>query len=159
MNTDRVSRWLTLGANLAVLASIVFLAIEIRQNTEMTRAQITQGRAENALYLADMQINSDYIPDIVVKVGNGEELTPAERFRYTVYLRATLRNQDNNIQQYNQGLLGEHIPRTISGVVHEILVGNPEGRAYWERSKIAYSDEFVEFVDSVIAETEMSISE
>ena len=54
MDTERLSRWLTLGANLAVLASIVFLAIEIQQNTEMTRAQITQSRAETAISLAEM---------------------------------------------------------------------------------------------------------
>jgi hypothetical protein len=32
MKTERLNQWLTLGANLAVFASILFLAVEIRQN-------------------------------------------------------------------------------------------------------------------------------
>ena len=32
MNTENLNRWLTLGANIAVFASIMFLAVEIRQN-------------------------------------------------------------------------------------------------------------------------------
>ena len=32
MDTEKLNRWLTLGANVAVFASIMFLAVEIRQN-------------------------------------------------------------------------------------------------------------------------------
>ena len=36
---DRLNQWLTLLANLAVLVGIVFVALEIQQNTEATHAQ------------------------------------------------------------------------------------------------------------------------
>ena len=52
MDEDKVNKWLTLGANIGVLIGIIFLAVEIRQNTEMTRAQITQSRADAAIALA-----------------------------------------------------------------------------------------------------------
>lgn len=32
MDTDKLNRWLTLGANIAVFAGIMFLAVEVRQN-------------------------------------------------------------------------------------------------------------------------------
>ncbi len=34
MDSEKLNRWLTLGANFGVLVGIIFLAIEIRQNTE-----------------------------------------------------------------------------------------------------------------------------
>jgi len=156
VNADKINRWLSLGANLAVLTSIVFLAVEIRQNTEMTRAQMIQSRAQNAMDLADSQFNSDYIPDIYVKLNNGEELSPAEAIRYRILLRATLRNQDNSIQQYNQGLLGDHTPRAVRGVVRAVIVDSPQGREYWESGNLSFSDEFRSFVEEVIAEAEAS---
>jgi len=154
MDADKINRWLTLGANLAVLASIVFLAVEIRQNTEMTRAQMTQGRTQNAMYLAEIIVSSEYIPDIYVKLDKGEELTPAEVIRFRVLLRALLRNQDNNIQQYNQGLLGDHMPRAVRAVVRSVIIDDPEGRAFWERGKQSFSDDFISFVDAIIAEAD-----
>lgn len=39
MEPDRLNRWLTLGANLAVLVGLVFLVIEIKQNNDMVMAQ------------------------------------------------------------------------------------------------------------------------
>ena len=32
MDTDRLNRWLTLGANIGIIVGIVFLAIEVNQN-------------------------------------------------------------------------------------------------------------------------------
>lgn len=152
MDTDRVSRWLSIGANLAVLASIVFLAVEIRQNTEMTRAQITLGRSQNTLDLASAQFNSDYIPEILVKVSDGEDLTRTELYRYRTHLRALLRIYDNDLQQQNMGLLGDHISRNIPKIIDNWIVRNPLGRDFWARNKASFSDEFVEFVDAEIAE-------
>ena len=152
MDTDRLSRWLSIGANLAVLASIIFLAIEIRQNTEMTRAEITLGRSQNALALADMQFNSDYIPDIIVKTMNGEELTQVESYRYGTHLRALFRVQDNNFQQYKRGLLGDHVPRNIRLLVERFIVNKPIGTEWWTNTSQVFSDEFAEFVDAVISE-------
>lgn len=34
MDSERLNRWLTLVSNFAVIAGIVFLAIELRQNTQ-----------------------------------------------------------------------------------------------------------------------------
>lgn len=152
MDTDRVSRWLSIGANLAVLASIVFLAVEIRQNTEMTRAQITLGRSQNNLNIASTQFNSDYIPEILVKVSDGEELTRTELYRYRTHLRALLRIYDNDLQQHNLGLLGDHIPRNLPRIIDRWIVRNPLGRDFWESNKGSFSNEFVEFADAVIAE-------
>jgi hypothetical protein len=154
MDTESLSRWLSIGANFGVLVGIAFLAIEIQQNTEMTRAQITQSRADAAISVADMAVNSDYIPAIYVKIQNGESLSEEDAFRYTVWLRATLRNQDNNIQQYDQGLLGEHIPRSAAGVVRGVIKNNPVGRDYWARGKTSYSDAYIAFVEAILAEDE-----
>ena len=152
LDTEKLNRWLALGANVGVLVGIVFLAVEIRQNTDMTRAQITQSRAEAAMSLADSSYNSEYIPDIWIKSQEGEPLTAAENFRFRVWLRASLRNQDNNFQQYKQGLLGDHIPELVSRVVRTTIASSPSGREYWEGAKFGYSVEFIKYVDSVIAE-------
>ena len=39
MNTDRLNRWLTLAANLGVLAGLIVLIMEIRQSSAIAEAQ------------------------------------------------------------------------------------------------------------------------
>jgi len=159
LDTNRLNRWLTLGANIGVLIGIAFVAIEIRQNTEMTRAQITQSRAEVAIAISDLGVNSDYLPEIMIKIRNDSEITEAEEFRYHAYLRAILRNQDNYLQQYYRGLLPDHIPGAVAATIRANLVGNPRGRKYWETRKNRFTYEFVAFVEAVIAESEFGASQ
>ena len=39
MDSDRLNRWMTLGANIGVLAGIIFLAFELQQNTVATQLE------------------------------------------------------------------------------------------------------------------------
>ena len=67
MDSDRLNRWLTLGANLGVLVGLVVLIVEIGQNTEMMRAQIVQARADTIMAAFDAQINNEFWPEIAAK--------------------------------------------------------------------------------------------
>jgi hypothetical protein len=40
MDSDRINRWLTLGANVGVLVGIILLVLELNQNSVLMRAQI-----------------------------------------------------------------------------------------------------------------------
>ena len=92
MKFGDLNQWLTLVANFGVVAGLMLLLVEINQNTEMVRAQINQSRADTA--------------------------SPSNK-RHTTQI---IRKQDNNPWQYNQGFLGENIPRAVRqgrhGVIH-----------------------------------------
>ena len=52
MNPDHLNKWLTLAANICVIAGIVFLGVEIRQNTDATQASVEQSMMETDISLA-----------------------------------------------------------------------------------------------------------
>jgi hypothetical protein len=152
MDPDKFNRWLTLGANLGVLVGIIFLAIEISQNTEMMRTQINQSRAEQAMSEAQSMYNSDYVPALLVKVKNGEVLSSEEFERYRHFFRALNRNWDNQYRQYREGFLDDNIPRSIRNGVLLTQAGHGLGHELWEKTKHIYTDEYIEFVDSILTE-------
>lgn len=49
MNTEKLGRGLTLAANLGVIAGLILVAVQINQNTQITKAQIA-----NDYFLAGM---------------------------------------------------------------------------------------------------------
>ena len=124
MHADNVNKWLTLGANIGVVIGLVLLIVEIGQNTEMMRAQINQSRTDTAMSEQQAVFNSDYIPALVAKRDRGEPFSDEEWFRYTTLFRSGNRNQDNNLWQYNQGFLGENIPRSIRGYARNVIGGS-----------------------------------
>lgn len=66
---------------IAIVLSLIFVAYELRQNTLMMRAQINQSRTEVAVSEQQATYNSDYIPDLIVKIDSGEPLTEQEMLR------------------------------------------------------------------------------
>ena len=151
MNYSRLNDWLVLLANVGVVVGLVLLIFEIRQNSEMMRAQITQSRAEASMSLASDYYNSDYLPAIYEKLRHGESTTPEEESRFRVYLRASLRNQENNYLQHLDGYLGDHIPGNSAQAVRSILQVE-FARRYWSDHRAIFDSEFARFVDEALAE-------
>ena len=152
MRSEQLNDWLTLAANLAVLAGIIFLVIEISQNTDMMRAQINQSRAELAMNEAESLYNSDYIPSLLTKIRQGDDVSAEERERYSHLFRAFNRNWDNQLRQYREGFLDQNIPRSIRSAVNTEIVTIDLARELWEQTKQSYSDEYIAFVDRILAE-------
>jgi hypothetical protein len=150
MKLDRINAWLSLAANLAVLAGIVFLALEISQNTAMMQTQINQSRAAQAMAEAESIYNSAYVPPLLVKVEAAEELSGEEGIRYRSLFRAFNRNWDNQLRQFDEGLLAGNIPRSIRKAVLTEIASSHLAREEWERTKEIYSDRYIDFVDSVL---------
>lgn len=91
METDRLNRWLTFGANVGVLFGLFLVAYEIRQtNYSLDRdydvfVTEVQGRArEGWREFNGRIIESDEVADIWIRGNAGEALTPneAERYKY-----------------------------------------------------------------------------
>ena len=116
MNTDRLNRWLTLGANLGVLTGIILIFIELNQNADLMRAQMVQSRADNLVSSYEIRMHSDYWPEIGVKRRAAasyedwiDSLTPNEyeRVRY-LYFRE-LNDIRSQYYMYQEGLLPQEI--------------------------------------------------
>ena len=107
MDSDRLNRWITLGANLGVLVGIVLLLIELDQNRDMMRAQT---RHQLAMGLVELQITTgtnQQLVELMERAANGEELVGAEGRQVWLRFNALIRYWENVHYQYRQGLYDE----------------------------------------------------
>ena len=108
MDSDRVNRWLTLGANLGVLIGLMLLIVEIEQNTDLVRAEIEQARSESYVEWLRQTAASDQILELFVKMetlkgsfgDRFNQLEPIERMRYRHILEARFYDYENLYAQY-----------------------------------------------------------
>jgi hypothetical protein len=116
MDSDKVNRWLTLGANLGVLAGIILILFELNQNADLMRSQIIQNRGE-LMETGYRQVqHSDYWPAILAKRDAAESrskwvetLTPEEIVRVRLSLLGNLASITSQYYQYQQGYLDEAV--------------------------------------------------
>ena len=67
MDSGRMNNWLTSLANIGVLVGLAVLIFEIRQNNELTLAQIEQSRSESLLQWRDERALNDHVAPIIAK--------------------------------------------------------------------------------------------
>jgi hypothetical protein len=153
MNWDRINRWSTAISNVALLGGLVLVAVQIRQNTAITRAQLM-----NDYYLADMQLElammgEDPAASFTRAVFDPEALTEYDAaildryFNYGVVQVRRLR------QMYELGLAGEGWQDRIGYLRWHL--GNEAGRRWWARTRgDEMGDEVIAAIDSILLDSD-----
>jgi hypothetical protein len=116
----------------------------------MMESQIRQSRTEAAQSEQQAVFNSDYMPQILVRVSRGDSISEEEAERYSAYFRSFNRNMDNQVWQYCAGFLGENIPRSVAGAVQVVMGGNDRALSLWEQTKHSFTDEYIDFVEAAL---------
>lgn len=75
MNCPPINKWFTLAANLGVLVDIMFLIIEIKQNTELHKSESRQAIASDDQVSLLFALGNH---DIIQKVGEAEVFSQAD---------------------------------------------------------------------------------
>jgi len=157
MITDKLNRWFTMLVNLSVLAGIVLVAIQIQQNTDITKAQMA-----NEYYLLDAQLELTMM---------GE--SPALSLEKAIYFPDELNQEDAVIldRYFNFGILQlQRIQKMIElGVADEELyqeragyliwhLGNEAGRRWWNQYALGEPNELSRDIETVLAGSNFQIN-
>lgn len=107
MDSDRINRWLALGANVGVLVGIILLIVELDQNREMMRAQTRNEVAAEIIDLLTDITNNEQFASVYRRGMADEELTADESMQFRVRTIALFRYFENVHYQYRLGLYDE----------------------------------------------------
>ena len=145
--------WDALGAigevigALAVVATLVYLAAQIRQNTKTVAANTFQSVSATASQTALQIAQSPDLVRVTVKLFQpDEELTIEEAMQAQLIFRAVFRNYENYYYQYSRGYFEEEVWGGYKKTMSEQLAV-PFGQQWWKNHQAAFGISFVEFVN------------
>ena len=139
MNWDAVGAVGDVVGALAVVITLIYLAVQTRQNTEAVRHAFTRGVMEDANAWRFRIVEN---PELSELFRNGlrdpESLNANDKNRFRMFLDALVFHWQHAIQS------GVPIPEAnISRIFSQ-----PGGTWYWDRAKDVLTPEFVEFIES-----------
>ncbi len=140
-------------ANIGVIAGILFLGFEIRQNTLISRGAAVQSISEQINdWQIEMASNEEWIR-VQTFLNNGgtyAELSEEDRTRYLYVASPVIRVMENRYRQVQLGIIDSS----------ELEVGGGKANTYWYRSahfiefwhasdpEIRWSQDFIEFMET-----------
>ena len=150
---DRLNQWLTLLANLGVIGGIVFLAVEIQQNTlsnQMTaRESATQGHIDYLGYLPD----NETLASAHSKLLNGKSLSSVESAQMSIFLQMRWRHYERVYYQWRNDLISEQEWTGFKAGIRRSFVEDvplwTKSKEVWENDKSRFSRDFVEYIEGV----------
>jgi len=145
-----LNRWLTLGANVAVLIGIVLLIVELDQNRDMMRAQIRHELAMGIVDLLQTPASNEQLADLMYRAQTGGELTPTELFQFQMRTNALFRYWEDVHYQYREGLYDDIEFGKQRGAWKASLSHSRQGRKYWCQVRSLYSPEFMAEMDNLL---------
>jgi len=153
VNGDRLNRWLTLAANVGVLDGIVFLALEIRQNSDHLALQLEFAVPTQKIFEINRDLMDASISRILVKaIETPAELTFEEGLVASAFILNALNECEDRYLLHKAGLAGvvdwlRHIRENI-----EWTLGNPFAMEVYKSNRDAFETEFVEYIDRLLVE-------
>ena len=149
MNFDRVNQWLSLVANLGVVAGFVMVAFQLQQNTEAVRLQadaVTSG--------ANVAAESAFMGENVAEAyaiawQSPEQLTDAQMLQISGYLNTSLASIQYSYLQYVRGLLSDDEWADMEAFA-VAQINWPFGRAHWLANKPWFNPDFTATINQAL---------
>jgi len=155
---SKLERWLTLVANLSVVAGIVFLAAEMRQNTAAIQAQTRDSVTEKQMTFAGWIGTNPQVAAVYAR-GNAEGIDaftdPGERTQYILLAGGLIREWENSHYQNQRGLFASDEFEARSMRWRRAMAGQGF-RDYWVLNSEAFAPSFRAEIDRIVAEVEQA---
>ena len=150
MDTDRLNRWIALGANLAVLIGVVALVVELRTNTAAIRAAAVQESVNSSReYLLNIALDEEFSRIRMAGATNYSDLSELEAHRFWLQSRGNWLFHQNVWIQWQLGVTDERAWNTRLRIICATLA-QPGWRLDWENHRSVLDPKFVETAEDCL---------
>lgn len=147
MNWEAIGAISELAGSAAVLITIAYLAVQIRQSTKQAKSNAAQRlRTEGNDLLRGISDNTDVVKTYTLGLKTPEKLDLNERVRFDLVVLQLLRTTEGQFLQYCDGYLSEELWESTTRQTLFILK-TKGGRQSWERQKNLLGQRFRDYMD------------
>jgi len=149
MNRSKITDYSEIVSSIAIVATLIYLTVEIGQNTTAMRTQTAQsilvaGQAELMAFI-------DH-PDLALSIPKAGPLTPEQNVMLDAFLANAMRAREFAWRQYKNNTIDESVWQGEVAVL-SVYLDSSRVRKWWDVLGRHYiGGEFVQFVDLMIEE-------
>ncbi len=146
---DDLNQWLTLIANFAVIGGLIFLALEVRHNTNVSQAQIHTELLSLGHETHNWKRDQQFA-DIVVRAGeNYSALSPAEKAQFDTFVFQFFNVWEHAHGTFRRGLMSASYWEAWDAHFRPQM-SDKSWLGVWTVAKPHFAAEFQDHVDSYI---------
>jgi hypothetical protein len=134
-------------SGLAVVVTLVYLAIQIRHNTRAVRSSMHQDMVESTLRIAESLSDNENIARIVLKADEDYgNLTKEELSRFEAYAERVFGNFESVFYSYRNSMIEEDLWESWESSFLNDISRNAM-RRFWHDERPLHLRDFMDFID------------
>jgi hypothetical protein len=141
----------SLVSSVAVLLSVFYLALQIRQSARNQRSLIDRGRSEQVGAWLQF-IASPEIAPLVIRGHAGDALSAEEKQRYMWAVYPMILHYEDSFYQHREGMMSEVQFVSIRNQMHD-SARNPGVCAMWANVRDRFPEDFRRFADPIFVQS------
>ena len=149
-----LSDWANIGqviAAVAVVLSLIFVGLQVRQNTKSSQASTLQLNADYWLNYITTRADPKFSEVFAMGASGRGKFDQHQFGQFFLLCRATFMGLENQHYQYRLGLLDRDAYAGYKTTIKEQIAAFPGIRAMWQLVRHGYSKDFVAFMDEQIS--------
>ena len=154
MDSAKLNDWMQVVGIFAVVASLIFVGLQMQQDREIALSAATQARTDTTIQdISSAASNPFYMSAIdKIELGHSESLLPSERRAVWMQNTATLFNLENVHSQYLSGYVTKERWMASRETLKGLLRPSYGPRRNYEQNPAAWTTSFQSVVDALIEE-------
>ena len=135
---------------LGVVVSLIYVAVEVGQNTQALKAATFQEMAAQSVEIGLRAVDDPEYGAFFMKAAlTPDSMTELEELFWTALLGATFRQFENIHYQFSIGMLEPRMWQGYDRVITR-FASTPGSKQWWAANRTLYNDEFVVYIDGVV---------
>ena len=135
----------------AIILSLMFLALEVKQSNQLAKAEIRQALNVTDMEVYKVQMEEDIIAKALYKINKNLPIDDYEEYQLNEFQKFNFRDFDNSFYQYRIGLFDENVWFAYRRIIKSLLTENYI-MLMWRNSNQSFSIEFQDEVSNIIKE-------
>ena len=160
MDSGKLNEWLQVVGLFGVIASLMFVGLQMKQDREIALSAATQARTETTIQsILGMASNPIFAAALdKIELGESDLLTLSERQAVIQSYRAALYNLENSHYQYISGFISEEKWIASRESLKNMLRPSYGARVTYEMSPASWRASFQQVVDELILEIDSEVT-
>jgi len=141
-----------IGAATGVIISLIFIGLEIQNNTEATESATRESVLQVGMEFLSLRVDPSVLAKAHTKLRSGEDLSPDEEYQLEHEAHINFIGFAHSHYQYQQGFLDLNAWLRRKNLIRLVINGYPHNRNMWEGKREQFEPEFRELVDSLMSD-------
>lgn len=151
----KIALLVELLGGIAILISLVFVGIQLKENTKATRSSTATATIDTMTnWYVVMGTNGEASASFYRFLEDPESMTKEERLQHIFNFHGLFLAFQNSYYLSLEGTLDKRIPKSLNQVIYGVK-DQPGFKLYWKSRKSIFFEEYRDYVDDLLNSTDI----